>query len=107
LLFGRGKPAETTSPGGSAVTASAVTFTVTPYAHLEFTGKSDPSQKATCDASPSCVVSLSPGVYNVHATNEFYRQPDFEVTVEAGKTEMFRALDGFNAESEVNKLLAK
>ena len=85
-----------------------MTFTVTPYAHLEFTSKADASQKAACDASPSCVVSLSPGVYNVRATNEFYRQTDFDVTVEAGKSDtVSRSLVGFDPESEVNRILAK
>jgi serine/threonine-protein kinase len=93
--------------GGVATTASAMTFTVTPYAHLELVGK-DPSHKASCDASPSCILSLPADVYNVHATNQFYRDLSFDVPVEAGKSEtVFRSLEGFNAESEVNRLLSK
>ena len=111
FAFGGKKAPQGGSPdgGGTAVSGPAsVTFTVTPWAHLEFTGKTDPSQKAACDAAPSCVVSLQPGVYNVRASNNFYRQPDFEITVQAGKPDtVVRSLEGFNPESEVNKLLAK
>ena len=106
-----GKKAENGGGGGGGPAvpeASQMTFTVTPWAHLEFTGTKDTSHKAACDASPTCVVPLSPDVYNVRATNEFYRQADFSVTVEAGKSDtFFRSLDGFNPESEVNRLLSK
>ena len=82
-----------------------MTFTVVPWAHLELTGKSDPSVKATCDAP--CTVSLAPGVYTVRATNDRYRETDFEITVEAGKSDsVYRAFDGFNAEAETNRVLA-
>jgi len=99
-------------PGGSgggsvAPAAASVTFTVTPWAHLELVGK-DASHTATCDASPSCVVSLPPDVYNVRATNDSYKGFSFDVPVEAGKPDTFvRSFDGFKAEDEVTRLLSK
>ena len=111
FAFGGKKGSDTEGTGGGsgvAPTPSALTFTVTPWAHLELVGKNDPSHKAACDASPSCVVSVLPDVYNVHATNEFYEDLSFDVPVEAGKSDTFvRSFEGFKAEDEVTRLLSK
>ena len=107
FAFG-GTKTDTTSKGGAAGAPIAMTFTVTPWAHLEFAGKTDASPKGSCDTSPSCVLSLPPGVYNVRAINEAFRELDFEVTVGASKPgTVSRSFEGYNPESEVQKLLAK
>jgi tetratricopeptide (TPR) repeat protein len=102
-------PVDAAAGGVVAATPIAMTFTVTPYAHLELVGQNDPQlHKAACDASPSCVVALPPDVYNVHATNDFYKDFDFAVPVEAGKTDTFvRSFSEYKPEDEVNRLLSR
>jgi len=75
---------------------------------MEFTGKNDTSQKAACDASPACSVTLPAGVYIVRALNDHYKELDFEVTVGAGNPDtVSRTFVEFDVEREVSKLLAK